>query len=56
MRKVILCGLAFVMLSLGCTVANAGVIRFTVKGTKSGVTRSVKVTKKAVKVAYKVAY
>jgi Na+-driven multidrug efflux pump len=52
MRKVIVSALAFVFLSLGCTVANAGVIRCSYKVGK----KTVKVVKKAAKVTYKVVY
>lgn len=56
MRKAILCGLVVAALSLGCTVADAGVLRVGYKVTKGTVKTCAKVVKKSVKVAYKVAY
>lgn len=54
MRKAILCGLAFVIMSLGCTVADAGVVRVGYKVTRAVVKHAPKVVKTTAKVAYKV--
>jgi len=56
MHKHIIAGLAFVLLSLGCTVAEAGVVRHGYKGSKKVVKVSARVVKVASKVVYKVAY
>ena len=56
MRKAILSGLVIVALSLGCTVADAGVLRFGYKAVRHSAPKAMKVVKTTAKVTYKVVY